>query len=494
MMRKPITGALVAALAALPVVCAAPAAVWTPIGFAVALGWSALAGAAERRLPSSQAEVKLSFAPLVKGAAPAVVNVYTRKMARGRRTSPLFDDPFFRRFFGESFGFDLGPSRSERQNSLGSGVIVSADGMIVTNHHVVEGADEIRVVLADRREFAAAVVGSDERTDLAVLRVDPGPAKLPFLELRDSDEVEVGDLVLAIGNPFGVGQTVTSGIVSAVAQTRVGVSDLNFFIQTDAAINPGNSGGALVAMDGRLVGINTAIFSKTGGSHGIGFAIPSNMVRAVLAGLGAGGRVVRPWLGAWGDSVGSDVAASLGLARPSGLLIKDVYPGASAAQAGLKAGDVLLTVNGHEVNDPESLKYRIATLAVGDRAALEVWRRGRKQSLEVRLAAAPEDPPRATAELEGPHPLAGATVDNLSPALAEQLGLEPRRPGVIILEMRAGSPASRLRFRVGDVVESVNDRQVRTVADLKASLGARADEWRFVLDRRGQPFKLVVGR
>ncbi|CAN0480566.1 unnamed protein product, partial [Discosporangium mesarthrocarpum] len=273
-----------------------------------------------KRVPASKAEISLSFAPLVKSAAPAVVNIYTRRVVRARRISPLFNDPFFRRFFGNQFA--PGNRQNQRvQNSLGSGVIVSADGLIVTNHHVIDKADEITVVLTDRREFEAEVVTRDEGTDLAVLRIKANNEKLPFLKLRDSDTLEVGDLVLAIGNPFGVGQTVTSGIVSALARTARGVSDFGFFIQTDAAINPGNSGGALIALDGGLVGINTAIYSRGGGSNGIGFAIPSNMVATVIGSAVSGGQVVRPWLGARGQTVNADLARSLGLSRPSGVLV-----------------------------------------------------------------------------------------------------------------------------------------------------------------------------
>jgi len=355
---------------------------------AVAAALLALPGSVvAQSVPQSREEIQISFAPLVRKVAPAVVNIYATKIARQRRAPSLFDDPFFRRFFGEGFGFNFDAPRERVQNSLGSGVVVRADGVIVTNNHVIEGASEITVVLSDRRQFAASIVGTDEKTDLAVLRVDTGGAAFPYVELRDSDDVEVGDLVLAIGNPFGVGQTVTSGIVSAIARTQVGISDYNFFIQTDAAINPGNSGGALVTMDGKLVGINTAIFSRTGGSHGIGFAIPSNMVRAVLAGFAAGaGRLVRPWLGAWGSAVTADMAATLGLARPAGIAIESVYPGSAAARAGLKAGDVLLAINGREIEDAGAMRYRIATLSVGGAATLTVWRRG--ESLSVTVAAA----------------------------------------------------------------------------------------------------------
>ena len=279
----------------------------------------------EKRLPTSQAEIHLSFAPLVRKAAPAVVNIFTKKTVRSRSFSPLFDDPFFRRFFGENFQF--GPrQRRKVQNSLGSGVIVKSDGTIVTNHHVITGADEITVVLSDRTEFDAKILGSDERTDLAILKINPDGRKLPFLPFRDSDDLEVGDLVLAIGNPFGVGQTVTSGIVSALARTQVGINDLNFFIQTDAAINPGNSGGALITLDSKLVGVNSAIYSKGGGSVGIGFAIPANMVRSVLSGITTTGRIVRPWIGAEGQMVTQDIALSMGLRRPSGVLISSIFP------------------------------------------------------------------------------------------------------------------------------------------------------------------------
>ena len=292
--------------------------------FALTANGAALAEAGKRP-PSDREEMRLSFAPLVKRAAPAVVNIYARRVVRSAPVSPFFNDPFFRRFFGEDFSF--GRPREQVQNSLGSGVVVRSDGLVVTNHHVIKDASEITVVFADRREFDAKLIGSDERTDLAVLRIEPGGQALPHLGLRDSDDLEVGDLVLAIGNPFGVGQTVTSGIVSALARTAAGISDFGFFIQTDAAINPGNSGGALVSLDGRLVGINTAIYSRGGGSVGIGFAIPSNMVAMVVDSVDRAGRVVRPWIGARTQDVTAAIAASLGQPRPSGAIVRQVYPG-----------------------------------------------------------------------------------------------------------------------------------------------------------------------
>ena len=275
----------------------------------------AMPALAQNRLPQSREEIRLSYAPLVRKVAPAVVNIYTKRVVR-QRQSIFANDPFFRRFFGKEFGVP----QNRVQNSLGSGVIVRPEGIIVTNQHVIDEADQITVVLSDRREMEASLILSDEKTDLAILRVDTKGEPLPFLKVSDSDELEVGDLVLAIGNPFGVGQSVTSGIVSALARTAEGISDFNFFIQTDAAINPGNSGGALITMDGRLVGINTAIYSRSGGSVGIGFAIPSNMVATVVDAAENGAKVVRPWIGATFQDMSSDLAGSFGLGRPTGVM------------------------------------------------------------------------------------------------------------------------------------------------------------------------------
>jgi Do/DeqQ family serine protease len=448
----------------------------------------------DKTVPKTRAEVHLSFAPLVRKAAPAVVNIYTQKIVRARRAVPLFDDPFFRRFFGEDFGMGIPREQTQKQNSLGSGVIVRDDGLIVTNKHVIEGADEITAVLHDRREFEAEILVTDNKTDLALLKLKANGEKLPFLDLRDSDDLEVGDLVLAIGNPFGVGQTVTSGIVSGVARTQIGASDLNSFIQTDAAINPGNSGGALIAMDGRLVGVNTAIYSKSGGSHGIGFAIPSNMVRAVLRGVTTTGKLVRPWLGATGQAVNQEIANSLGLARPGGVLVNAVHHAGVAAQGGLKVGDVVLAVNGHEIQDQNTLKHRIATLPVGDEAVLRVWRAGKTKALKVKLAPAPDLPARDETALEGDQPLAGATIVNLSPAFADEHGFDPFLEGVFIYKIVRGSPANRLRFRAGDVIKGVNGRDVGSVKSLVAEMKKPADRWRIAVFRDGQVRELLINR
>ncbi len=435
-------------------------------------------------VPAGREQITLSFAPVVKRTAPAVVNIFTKTVVQERAMSPFFDDPVFRRFFGD--GQPFGMPRERVQNSLGSGVIVSADGLIVTNHHVIKGADQITVVLSDRREFEAKVVTDDPRVDLAVLRIAVGAERLPFLQLRDSDDVEVGDLVLAIGNPFGVGQTVTSGIVSAVARTAVGVSDYSFFIQTDAAINPGNSGGPLVTLDGRVAGINAAIYSQSGGSIGIGFAIPANMVRAVLAAVTSGGKPIRPWLGLTGQAVTAELAASLGLPRPAGVLIRSVDARSPAAQSGIKVGDVVTTVNGRAVNDPEALLFRTATEPVGAHVTLGVTRRGAERTVEFTLIAPPEDPPRQVTTLSGRSPLAGATVANLSPAYAEEIEFAGLPQGVVISGVARGSPAAQVGFQPGDVLLRVDDRDIAEVRDLKAALSVGGDQWRIRLKRDDQ--------
>jgi serine protease Do len=441
-------------------------------------------------VPQSREQITLSYAPVVRKAAPAVVNIFTKKVVRERALSPLFDDPLFRQFFGQDSPF--GMPRERVQNSLGSGVIVRPDGLIVTNAHVIKDADQIRVVLHDRREFEATLVSADPRVDLAVLRIQAGAEKLPSLELRDSDEIEVGDLVLAIGNPFGVGQTVTSGIVSAVARTAVGVSDYSFFIQTDAAINPGNSGGPLVTMDGRIAGINTAIFSRSGGSIGIGFAIPGNMVRSVLAAVAHGGKLIRPWLGFSGQPVTADIAASLGLARPAGVLVKAVDARSPAGQAGLRVGDVVVSLNGREIDDPDSLRFRAATEPVGSTASLGVIRGGSERALSFPLRAPPEDPPRDRALIDGRNPLTGAAVANLSPLLAEEIDFAGIPQGVVILEVGRGTPAAQIGFRPGDVVLRVNDRDIGSVRELREAVRGRVPSWSISVRRDGQVFNTTV--
>jgi len=449
----------------------------------------ALAG---KVVPYSRQQVEFSYAPLVKKSSPAVVNIFTRKVVRSRRMSPLFNDPLFRQFFGRVPGLNDG--RKRIQNSLGSGVIVNADGLIITNNHVIEGADEITVELTDRREFEAEIVGTDERTDLALLRVKTKGDPLPYLRFRDSDELEVGDIVLAIGNPFGVGQTVTSGIVSALARTQAGVSDYASFIQTDAAINPGNSGGALIGMDGRLVGINTAIFSKSGGSLGIGFAIPSNMVRAVVAGTVKGGRLVRAWLGASSQTVTSDIASALNMSRPMGVMVKKVYPNSPAKRAGIIKGDIILRVDGKLINEPKELRYRIATLVIGEIAKLTILSNSREKIIELKLVAPPEDPPRDIRALTGNQPLSGLVVANMSPALADELGIEAFEEGIYIISLQERGFASRLGLRRGDKITEINNKAMDSTSTLEGFLKKRFDSWVIGVKRDGKVIKFMVDR
>jgi len=448
----------------------------------------ALPVAAQTRVvPSSPEQLRLSFAPVAHRVSPAVVNVYAAKTVVAR--NPLFEDPLFRRFFGEPGG----PGASQVQRSLGSGVIVDAAGLVVTNNHVIEGADEIKVSLADKREFDAKIVLKDPRSDLAVLRLVDGKERFPVIEIGDSDALQVGDVVLAIGNPFGVGQTVTHGIVSAVARTQVGITDYQFFIQTDAAINPGNSGGALVDLSGRLVGVNTAIFSRSGGSQGIGFAVPVNMVRVVVASAkSGGGSVRRPWLGAKLQALTGEIAENLGLKRPAGALIASIVPNSPAARAGLKTGDVIVSIDDQAVDDPNAFDYRFATRTLGGRAQLGVIRAGKDVKLEVALQTAPETP-RQEITIQSRSPFFGATVSNISPAVADELRLDPSASGVVISDVAEGSIAQSLGFRKGDVVLQVNNAKIERTPDLDRATRERSRVWRVTILRNGQQMSVVFG-
>ncbi|MEX0590799.1 MAG: DegQ family serine endoprotease [Xanthobacteraceae bacterium] len=444
--------------------------------------------AQQSRVPASRAELQLSFAPVVKRVAPAVVNVYGLQTV-AQRNHPFFDDPFFRRFFGGQ-GFGIPGERAQR--SLGSGVIVDASGIVVTNHHVVEGADSVRISLADKREFDAEVLTRDQRSDLAVLRIKDGRERFPAVELGNSDETEVGDIVLAIGNPFGVGQTVTQGIVSAVARTQVGISDYQFFIQTDAAINPGNSGGALVNLAGRLVGINTAIYSRSGGSLGIGFAIPVNMVRVVVdSARGGSAAVRRPWFGAKLQAVTSEIAQSLNLKRPAGALVASVTEKSPAARAGLKPGDVIVAIDGLPADDPNAFDFRFATKPLGGNTTLAVERNGRVSNLAVALETAP-DRPREEIVIRSRSPFAGVKVANLSPALAEELRLDASSEGVVVVNVADGSAAEALGLKPGDVVLAVNGERIGKTRDLERAAGEATRQWSITILRGGQQLNVTL--
>ncbi|MGM0421483.1 MAG: Do family serine endopeptidase [Pseudomonadota bacterium] len=443
---------------------------------------------AQRQVPQSDSQVKLSYAPLVKKTAPAVVNIYTKRVVRQRaRVSPFFGNPFFDDFFGRGFG---GLERERVANALGSGVILDQEGLIVTNAHVIKDASEINVVLKDGREFEAEKVFFDERFDLAVLRIDGGEEPLPVLKLAPHNDLEVGDLVLAIGNPFGVGQTVTSGIVSALARTAVGIGDQSFFIQTDAAINPGNSGGALVSMDGYLVGVNSAIFSHDGGSLGIGFAIPAELVRTVLNSVRAGqDKLVKPWIGAKGQSVTSDIAKALGLPSAQGAMVNRIHPQSPAAKAGLKKGDVILEINGQQINDPAALKFYLAMVEIGAPVELEVHRKDGVRHIRFTAEHPPETPPRNETLLEGRHPLSGAVVANINPALEDELNMVIDDQGVVVIDFQN---RNRLGLQVGDIVYSLNGSRVKSVDQLQALLDKSASGWAMKFKRDGRILSLIM--
>jgi Do/DeqQ family serine protease len=458
--------------------------------FAIVAVFALLSGPAlaqgEKTAPRSPGEVHLSFAPVVRKARPAVVNVYASRVEQAAR-NPLLDDPIFRQFFGAQGG------DARVSHSLGSGVIVDPGGLVVTNNHVIEGMTEVKVAMTDHREFPATIVLRDPRSDLAVLKI-AGDQPFPVLELGDSDAIEVGDFVIAIGDPFGVGQTVTQGIVSALARTRIGINDYGFFIQTDAAINPGNSGGALVDLDGRLIGINSAIISRSGGSMGLGFAIPVNMVKGVVAAARSGGASVkRPWLGASLQDVTKEIADTIGLDRPIGALAADVVEGGPAAEAGLKRGDVITAIDDQTVDDSGGVGFRLGEKPLGGVAALSVLRAGKPVVLSLKLAAAPEIPPRDAIRIRSRSPFEGAMVMNISPALIEEMSIEGAHKGVIVTDVAQGSTAAEVGLRKGDLVLSVNDEKIDTTRDLEKAAASRPRYWKLAIGRGGEVIQSVFG-
>ncbi len=442
--------------------------------------------AQDRVVPSSPSQSRLSYAPIVQRVQPAVVNVYAAKVVQNR--NPLMDDPMFRRFFGVP-----GQQPEQMQRSLGSGIMVDSSGLVVTNNHVIEGADQVKVSLSDKREFEAEIVLKDSRTDLAVLRLKDVKEKFPTLDFSNSDDAQVGDVVLAIGNPFGVGQTVTHGIISALARTQAGVTDYQFFIQTDAAINPGNSGGALVDMTGKLVGVNTAIYSRSGGSIGIGFAIPANMVRVVVASAKGGGTAVkRPWLGARLQAVTPEIAETLGLARPTGALVSNITPKGPAERAGLKLSDLIVSIDGQAVDDPNTFDYRFATRPLGGAAAIDVQRGGKPVKLSIPLEVAP-DTGRDEIVIKSRSPFQGAKVSNISPAVADELKLDSSVEGIVVTDLADDAPAKGVGFKKGDVILAVNGQKIAKTADLAKAVLESTRLWRITVIRGGQQINVTLG-
>ncbi len=453
-----------------------------------------VAWAQDKEVPFSREQIQLSYAPLVKKVAPAVVSISSTRTVTTSFRHPFLDDPFFAPFFGGDFLGRGGLSRQRVESALGSGVIVRNDGLVVTNAHVIRNADEVTVVLSDGREFETEVVLSDEPSALALLRIQADEQIFPYVPVKPSESLEVGDLVIAIGNPFGVGQTVTSGIVSALARPNLNINDYNFFIQTDAAINPGNSGGPLVSMDGRIVGINTAIYSRSGGSLGIGFAIPSEMVTVIMAAeeagqVGAGG-IARAWLGLMGQQIDTDLAASLDLETPAGVLIADMNSESPARKAGLEQGDVITAINGKPVRDAAEMKFRWAQVPIGESAIFTVVRNGEEREINVKATLPPEKPPRNETLLDGRHPLAGATIANINPSVAFELGLEEEE-GVVVTDVQNRSPASRV-VSPGDIIVQVNGERVKDVREAQKSLQRSGYSIDLIINSGGQLRRIML--
>ena len=447
----------------------------------VALGAAPLL--AETRVPTSQAEIGLGFAPLVKAAAPAVVNIYVKRVVQ-TRSSPFQNDPLFAYMFR-----NFGELKPRVQNSLGSGVILSSDGYVVSNYHVVGEATDIRVVLNDRREFDARVVLADEESDLALLQLEDARG-MPHLSLRDSDTVDVGELVLAIGNPFGVGQTVSSGIVSGLARSGGAMgSARGYFIQTDAPINPGNSGGALIDVNGALIGVNTRIVSRSGGSNGIGFAIPAKLVKAFMEQAEAGNtRFERPWAGINGQVVDGDIAESIGLGVPSGIMITEMHRESPFFKAGIAAGDVILSVDEQAVNTPSEMIFRMSVVGIGEDVKVTFFREQEIDSRAVTLMSAPDVPARAPVVTGVETPMPEVTLININPRVLAQFGLPLSSDGVVVAE--TGPYGARAGLRAGDVIAEINGARVSDTGEALRKLEASGRWLGLLIVRGGKPLQL----
>jgi len=474
----------------------------TGVIFTARYDWSPVAHSASEvtAMPAASGVAAPNFVPVVKSVMPAVVNVSTTRVVKGPQgggdVGPMMDDPFFRHFFGEEFSRRFQAPKDRRENSLGSGVIVSSDGYIVTNNHVVAKADEIKVLLGDKREFKGKVVGSDPKSDIAVIKIDG--KDLPTIPWGDSDKLDVGEYVLAIGNPFGLNQSVTMGIVSQVGRSNVGISDYEDFIQTDAAINPGNSGGALVNARGELIGINTAIFSRSGGYMGIGFAVPANMTRSVMQSLIKSGKVVRGWLGVSIQPVTPEIAKQFGLKDTRGALVSEAMPQSPATAAGIQSGDVITAFDGKPVESPSVLRNIVAGTPVGKNVRVELLRDKKPTTVDLKITEQPKDMQRtenepATEDAKSTA-LAGVEVRNVTREISDQLGLPKGTAGVVVTEVSEESPAAAAGVEAGDVVVEINRKAVRNVNDyrnLANKLGKSEDTLLLIIRRGGRLFITV---
>ncbi|MBO0858162.1 MAG: DegQ family serine endoprotease [Chloracidobacterium sp.] len=446
------------------------------------------------------ASMTTSFAPIVKNAQPAVVSIASTKVVKvssgDEGLSPLFDDPMFRQFFGDRGEGPLnrsGKPREQREQGLGSGVIVSPDGYILTNNHVVDGANQIEVYTSDKRELKARVIGADPKTDIAVIKVEQ--KNLPTLAFADSAKAQVGDIVLAIGNPFGVGQTVTMGIISATGRGNLGIEDYEDFIQTDAAINPGNSGGALINASGQLIGINTAILSRAGGNQGVGFAVPANLARTVMNQLLKNGKVVRGYMGVAIQSITPEIAKAFNLSDAHGALVGEVTPDGPAAKAGLAQGDVITELNGARVDDSRDLRLKISQIAPGSAINLKLIRDGNPRDVTITLGELPNEKLDADAgKKEGgsPDELDGLSVEDLNPQTARQLELPTNTSGVVVTGVDDGSRADDAGLRNGDVIQQVNRQPVKNVAEFERAMKQTSDKSALLLVNRNGHTSFVV--
>ncbi len=438
-----------------------------------------------------------TFVEISKADTPAVVNISTTRMVKNEGgPNPFFEDPFFRRFFGEEFGRQFEQPKDRKEQSLGSGVIVESDGIIITNNHVVANAEEIKVLLGDKREFKGKVVGTDPKTDLAVIKI---PAtNLPTVPWGDSSRMQVGEYVLAIGNPFGLNQTVTMGIISALGRASIGISDYEDFIQTDAAINPGNSGGALVNIRGELIGINTAIFSKSGGYMGIGFAIPSNMAKVILESIKKDGKVVRGWLGVSIQDVSPALAKQFGIKENGGALVSDVMEKSPAEKAGIKRGDVIVQYQGKPVHDPGHLRNSVAETPLGTKVKIVVIREKKEIPVELTIGEQPKNLTRAGGEgeekgSEGSRTISGLEVTNLTKEAAQRLGIPFKEDRVVVTNVEPGSPAEETGILRGDILLEINRVAIKSTEVYDRVMGQvkKGTEVLILIDRQGRALYLT---